>query len=695
MIGCLLAAYLIDPKLCLIAMIGVPPAAIAINTIRRKIKKYSKRALRGQAGIMGNMQEKFLGIRIIKAFVAEDREKRLFRDLTRKLFKINLKVARARSATSPLLSSLTIIGLALFVYFGGVQVLDVDGRLTSIQFFTFCFFVLGAFAPIRSLSKVYNAIIVSTVAGTRVFEYLDKIPSIQDRPGAKDIARFQNEIRFNNVSFSYDGQTEVLKNINLVARKGQIVALVGPSGAGKTTLVSLIPRFYDVKSGKINVDGNDIRDLTIKSFRNQTAIVTQETMLFNVSAEDNIRYGDPGADRKKVEAAAKAANADGFIRDFGDGYETLVGERGETLSGGQRQRIAIARAILKDPSILILDEATSSLDSESERAIQQALDEFMKDRTTFVIAHRLSTILRADQILVMNEGRIVQRGTHAELLRLGGLYRRLYETQFAVDEPAGSPDIKSDSHPRIWAGIPARYASNRFPGKVLERVAGKSILEHVWDRVNEAEGIDGAFIATDDSRIQTEAEKFGARAIMTSPDHASGTDRLAEALNQVEADILINVQGDEPLIDPKLISQLAQTMRADPDLDMATLATRICDPEEIKNPNVVKVVLAENGDALYFSRSPVASGVDSDGSPIYYKHFGVYAYRVEKLKSLTQIPPKSVEMGEKLEQLRAVEVNTRIRVLISEVDSIGVDTPADLEKVRERIEHQMRASQQV
>ena len=288
--------------------------------------------------------------------------------------------------------------------------------------------------PIKRLSKVYGNIQKALAAAERVFGVLDTVPEIQDMPGAVDLPVIRGEVTFHHVTFEYKPGEPVLSDISLTARPGQMVAIVGPSGAGKTTIANLIPRFYEPAVGYVSIDGVDIKTVTLDSLRQQIGIVPQETLLFNGTIYDNILYGNLTASDDEVIAAAKAANAHNFIMDMPDGYDTQIGERGSKLSGGQRQRIAIARAILKDPRVLILDEATSALDTESEKLVQEALDKLMLNRTSFVIAHRLSTVLRADIILVMERGRIVERGTHEELLKLDGIYSKLYHVQFGGKE---------------------------------------------------------------------------------------------------------------------------------------------------------------------------------------------------------------------------------------------------------------------
>jgi len=328
---------------------------------------------------------------------------------------------------------LGITGMAFFIYIGGSKVLV--GTMDAGSFISLTVALGMVLNPMRRLIDTYNTILVCSAAASRIFEYMDTEPENIDDPDAIEMGPLQEKIVFKDVSFSYNGTDTVLDHINLEIMRNQVVALVGPSGAGKSTLVNLLPRFYEVGSGAILIDGVDIRRLRLSSLRRQIGIVSQETLLFNTTIRENIMYGKPGSTEDEVIRAAKAANAHEFIMRLPKGYDTIIGEAGALLSGGERQRIAIARAIIRNPSILILDEATSSLDSESERAIRAALDSFMRSRTTLVIAHRLSTVLNADLIVVMENGRIVERGTHRELYDMKGLYRRLYDTQFSTSEP--------------------------------------------------------------------------------------------------------------------------------------------------------------------------------------------------------------------------------------------------------------------
>ena len=319
------------------------------------------------------------------------------------------------------------LGIAAIVFYGGYNV--IRGAATPGTFFSFLAALLMLYEPVKRLSNVNNSIQQGLAGASRIFEILDTVPEIRNKPGARDLAQIREGIEFQNVSFKYE-EDWVLKNVNLRIRAGEVVAFVGSSGGGKTTLVNLVPRFYEVNSGRILIDGQDIRDLTVESLRGKIAIVTQQTILFNDSVENNIAYGNIGQPYEKIVEAAEAAFAHKFIQNLPEGYKTLIGEQGVKLSGGERQRLSIARALLKDAPILILDEATSSLDSESEVEVQNALDFLMRGRTTLVIAHRLSTIRKADRIIVLSNGGIVEEGKHEELLRREGEYHKLYMLQF-------------------------------------------------------------------------------------------------------------------------------------------------------------------------------------------------------------------------------------------------------------------------
>jgi len=320
------------------------------------------------------------------------------------------------------------VSIALIIWFGGREV--IGGHSTPGTFFAFLTALIAAYDPVKGVTRINSTIQKALAAATRVFELLDIEPEIQDSKNAKELPQFKSLIEFKNVSYSYNSKTEVLENINLKVPAGEILAIVGPSGGGKTTLTNLIPRFLDIKEGNIFIDDFDIHGVTVKSLRNQVAMVTQQTILFNDSIRNNIAYGDQNASDEEVRAAAKAAHALQFIEKLPQGFATVIGESGARLSGGQRQRLSIARAILSHAPILILDEATSALDTESEREVQKALENLMTDRTTFVIAHRLSTIRNADRIIVIKDGRIVEQGTHDELLALKGEYELLYNMQY-------------------------------------------------------------------------------------------------------------------------------------------------------------------------------------------------------------------------------------------------------------------------
>lgn len=427
----LIIALSISWQLTLFAAIILPVSMLAIMWIGLKVRKQSTLVQRKIADITSVLQETISGVKVVKAFGMEPYENKKFVKETRSYLKTVLKIVRIRDAASPITEMISIIVGAIIIYYGGILVLK-SATISASLFMGFLLAIFQMMKPIKDLSTVNNRIQEAGAAADRIFEILDTVPDIKDSKDARTLGEFKNIINFTEVSFKYEDSEEwVLDDINLEVSKGDILALVGPSGGGKSTLVDLIPRFYDPIKGSILIDGEDIRNFTIDSLRGKMGIVTQETFLFNSSIQDNIAYGLENYPSEKVIEAAKAANAHEFIMQTPDGYETVVGERGVKLSGGQRQRLTIARAILKNPDIMIFDEATSALDSESEILVQEAIERMMKNRTTFVIAHRLSTIRNATRILVIDRGKILQAGTHQELmLKENGLYKKLYEMQF-------------------------------------------------------------------------------------------------------------------------------------------------------------------------------------------------------------------------------------------------------------------------
>ncbi|MGB5528671.1 MAG: ABC transporter ATP-binding protein [Ignavibacteriaceae bacterium] len=427
----LIIALSISWQLTLFAAIILPVSMLAIMWIGLKVRKQSTLVQRKIADITSVLQETISGVKVVKAFGMEPYENKKFVKETRSYLKTVLKIVRIRDAASPITEMISIIVGAIIIYYGGILVLK-SATISASLFMGFLLAIFQMMKPIKDLSTVNNRIQEAGAAADRIFEILDTVPDIKDSKDARTLGEFKNIINFTEVSFKYEDSEEwVLDDINLEVSKGDILALVGPSGGGKSTLVDLIPRFYDPIKGSILIDGEDIRNFTIDSLRSKMGIVTQETFLFNSSIQDNIAYGLENYPSEKVIEAAKAANAHEFIMQTPDGYETVVGERGVKLSGGQRQRLTIARAILKNPDIMIFDEATSALDSESEILVQEAIERMMKNRTTFVIAHRLSTIRNATRILVIDRGKILQAGTHQELmLKENGLYKKLYEMQF-------------------------------------------------------------------------------------------------------------------------------------------------------------------------------------------------------------------------------------------------------------------------
>lgn len=417
-------------KLALISLVVLPLAMGIVTYFGRKMRKVSHK-LQGKMADMNNvLYEKISGIRIVKAFCAEQREIERFSMVIHEYFISALHAVRIRAITSSLSEVLGGIGIAGVIWYGGYEV--IHGITTPGTFFSFITALFMLYEPLKRISSFNIKIQQALAAADRVFTILDTQPDLVESPDAIELLPIKDSITYKNVYFKYDDEM-ILHDISFTEEVGKVIAFVGLSGAGKTTLLSLLPRFYDPASGTIFIDGIDLRDVTLHSLRKQIGIVTQEIILFNDTVANNIKYGMDTCSHEEVVKAARVANADEFIRGFPLGYQTVIGERGTRVSGGQRQRIAIARAILKNPPIIILDEATSSLDSESERLVQQAIANLMQNRTTLVIAHRLSTIKRADRIIVLDQGRIAETGTHQELLNNGGIYARLYETQLLND----------------------------------------------------------------------------------------------------------------------------------------------------------------------------------------------------------------------------------------------------------------------
>lgn len=431
-------AISISWQLTLIALLLFPFLLYFISRIGLRLHKVSGVTQEKMADITSVLQETISGVKVVKAFGMEEFENRKFADATKKYFQQVLKIHRMRNLSSPVTEFLSALAAVVIIWFGGREVLETQ-NLQPAEFLGFLFAIFQLMPPVKELSSVHNRIQESSAAGKRIFEILDTEPAIQNASNSIVLREFKDSIKFENVSFFYEqfpnsverNGRAVLKHVNLRLRKGEIIAIVGPSGGGKTTLIDLIPRFYDPIDGRILIDGIDLRQIELKSLRDKIGIVTQETILFNDTVRNNIAYGLDDCPMEEIVEAAKAANAHDFIMEMPNGYDMTIGERGTKLSGGQRQRLSIARAILKNPPIMIFDEATSSLDSESEILVQEAIEHLMKHRTSFVIAHRLSTIRNADRIIVIDKGKIVQTGQHHELIKQKrGLYKKLYDMQF-------------------------------------------------------------------------------------------------------------------------------------------------------------------------------------------------------------------------------------------------------------------------
>ncbi|MGV8058439.1 MAG: lipid A export permease/ATP-binding protein MsbA [Smithellaceae bacterium] len=416
-----------DWKLAIVAMIVFPLTIYPISRLGKKMRKVATSTQITMGTLSSLLQETISGTRIVKAFGMEKYENERFAAENERLFKLNMKAVAVNAISHPLMEFLGSLGIAAVIFYGGYNV--VHGTSTPGTFFSFLAALLMLYEPVKRLTNVNNTIQQGIAGADRVFSIIDRVPDIDDKPGAPELPPITRSIDIENVTFCYE-KTAVLKNISLSIKSGEVIAFVGMSGGGKTSLVNLIPRFYDINSGRILIDGHDIRDVSIKSLRNQIAIVTQQTILFNDTVRNNIAYGDIDRTENEIISAARAANAHDFIMELPQQYDTNIGELGTKLSGGEKQRISIARALLKNAPILILDEATSSLDTEAEIEVQAALDNLMKGRTTLVIAHRLSTIRNADRIIALVNGEIVEEGNHETLLAKKGEYFRLYNLQF-------------------------------------------------------------------------------------------------------------------------------------------------------------------------------------------------------------------------------------------------------------------------
>ena len=432
LIGSVVAMIYLDWRLTLFTVCTFPVVLWFMEFFGKKIRKTGGRIQECTADITSVLQESVASARVIKSFVREDYEVDRFDVENKANFRANMKNAQLMATLTPVVELVAAIGVTMIIWYGGNNV--INGTITAGSLVAFLTYAVNISNPIKRLTRVIGNIQKALAAAQRVFMIIDMPEEIAESRDAKQLPEVSGKVEFQNVYFAYNDKGNVITDLSFSVKPGEVIAIVGPSGAGKSTIANLLPRFYDVNKGDIKIDGHSVREVTLDSLREQVGIVPQETMLFNGSVYNNILYGRLDATKEEIEAAAKAANAHDFIMQLTDGYETKLGDRGVNLSGGQRQRIAIARAILKNPRILILDEATSALDTESERVVQEALDRLMVGRTSFVIAHRLSTVKNADKILVLEKGNLVESGTHDELLALDGLYAHLYKIQYRNKE---------------------------------------------------------------------------------------------------------------------------------------------------------------------------------------------------------------------------------------------------------------------
>lgn len=427
LLGLTVLVVSLSPELTGAALVIAPAIVVPVVLIARRLRHLSKAARERMGDLTGVLSETIRGARVVQAYGAERWESERFSEVNERTFRLAKKGARVMAFASPLVESASVLTFLLLLGYASTRI--AAGKMTLGTFLSFGVGLVMMYQPFKRATRTNLALQQALASARRVFEVLDAPNDVADRPGATNLAGLKREIRFEHVTFAYPGGEPVLHDVDLVLPRGSVTALVGPSGGGKSTLASLLPRFMDPSAGRVTVDGVDLRDATLASLRAQIGLVTQEVVLFDESVRRNVAYGTPEVPEARIREALAAANALAFVDALPGGLETRVGEGGLRLSGGQRQRLAIARALLKDPPILVLDEATSALDAESERAVQEALERLMAGRTTLVIAHRLSTVRRADQLVVLEAGRIVERGTHGELLSAGGLYRRLHDLQ--------------------------------------------------------------------------------------------------------------------------------------------------------------------------------------------------------------------------------------------------------------------------
>lgn len=427
-LGMIAAAFYLNWKFSLIVFVGFPAAAVPLVIFARKIRKSAKEGQKQMAEIYSSLSQMLLGFSVIKAYNTQKHEELKFKEENDKYYNFALRVIRVDARSSPIMNFMGAAAVSVVLYFGGIDVLD--GVWTAGAFFAFIAAVGQMYEPVRNFAHLNSLIQAGLASAERIFEILDEKPSVKNPDNAETLNGFENAVKYKNVTFGYVRDKNVLENFNLEIKRGQSVAFVGLSGSGKTTVANLLLRFYDPVSGGIFIDGHNIKNIALESLRLNIGIVSQDNVLFDDTIKYNIAYGNPCASMRQIEAAAESANASGFISRLSEGYDTLVGERGVRLSGGEKQRLSIARAILKNPPILIFDEATSALDTESEKLIQDAVEKLMKNRTVILIAHRLSTVRNADKIIVMDKGRIVETGSHEQLSRIeNGVYKKLNELQ--------------------------------------------------------------------------------------------------------------------------------------------------------------------------------------------------------------------------------------------------------------------------